>query len=70
VLWFSTLVSKAANLPAVSAALKRAGVRQQRTVEMAQGQKQSRFVAWTFLDAEQRQAWRDECWHGERSSAG
>lgn len=70
VLWFSTLVSKAANLPAVSAALKRAGVRQQRTVEMAQGQKQSRFVAWTFLDAEQRQAWRDERWHGERSSAG
>ena len=70
VLWFSTLVSKASNLPAVGAALKRAGVRQQRTVEMAQGQKQSRFVAWTFLDAAQRQAWHDARGKGERSSAG
>lgn len=69
VLWFSTLVSKASNLPAVSAALKRAGVRQQRTVEMAQGQKQSRFVAWTFQDEAQRQAWHDARGQGGRSSA-
>ena len=27
-----------------------------RTVAMAQGQKQSRFVAWSFLDAEARRA--------------
>ncbi|MCQ4272698.1 23S rRNA (adenine(1618)-N(6))-methyltransferase RlmF [Pseudomonas kuykendallii] len=70
VLWFSTLVSKASNLPAVSAALKRAGAHQQCTVEMAQGQKQSRFVAWTFHDAAQRQAWHDARGQGGRSSAG
>ncbi|TBU94468.1 23S rRNA (adenine(1618)-N(6))-methyltransferase RlmF [Phytopseudomonas dryadis] len=57
VLWFSTLISKSGNLPGVYAALKRAGALDIRTVEMSQGQKQSRFVAWTFLEAAQRQRW-------------
>ncbi|WPC04165.1 23S rRNA (adenine(1618)-N(6))-methyltransferase RlmF [Pseudomonas benzenivorans] len=57
VLWFSSLVSKASNLPGVQAALQQAGALSVRTVNMAQGQKQSRFVAWTFLTPEQRQAW-------------
>lgn len=57
VLWFSTLISKSGNLPGVYTALKNVGVVQSRTVEMSQGQKQSRFVAWTFLTAEQRQRW-------------
>ena len=59
VLWFTTLVSKAASLPVVYRALKAAGVEQSRTVEMAQGQKQSRFVAWSYLSARQQQAWRN-----------
>ncbi|WPO99286.1 23S rRNA (adenine(1618)-N(6))-methyltransferase RlmF [Pseudomonas sp. HR96] len=46
--WFSTLVSKASNLPGIEAALRKAGVRQHRVVEMGQGQKISRFVAWRF----------------------
>jgi 23S rRNA (adenine1618-N6)-methyltransferase len=29
---------------------------------MTQGQKQSRFVAWTFLDAAAQEAWRNERW--------
>ncbi|MCY1420118.1 Ribosomal RNA large subunit methyltransferase F [compost metagenome] len=57
VYWFSTLVSKASNLPGIQAALKKAGAVQTRVVEMGQGQKQSRFVAWTFLDQAQQQAW-------------
>ena len=57
VLWFSTLISKSGNLPGVYAALKKAGALETRTVEMSQGQKQSRFVAWTFLNSEQRQGW-------------
>jgi 23S rRNA (adenine1618-N6)-methyltransferase len=61
VLWFSSLVSKASNLPGAQAALKKAGAREVRTVDMAQGQKQSRFVAWTFLDAAARREWRG-CW--------
>ena len=57
VLWFSTLISKAGNLPGVYATLKEVGALETRTVEMSQGQKQSRFVAWTFHTAEQRQRW-------------
>ena len=48
-LWFTALVAKAANLPTIYAALKSAGARQQRTIAMAQGQKQSRLIAWSFL---------------------
>jgi len=47
--WFSTLVSKVANLPGIRTALREAGALDQRTLAMAQGQKQSRIVAWTFL---------------------
>ncbi len=57
VLWFTSLVSNSASLPAVRRALRQAGAREVRTVAMAQGQKQSRFVAWTFLDPEARAAW-------------
>ena len=57
VLWFTSLVSKASNLPAIEAALKKAGVKAQRVVEMGQGQKQSRMVAWSFQDSAQRQQW-------------
>jgi len=53
-LWFTTLLSKASNLPGVRGALQRAGARTIRVLEMAQGQKKSRIVAWTFLDAEAR----------------
>ena len=41
VLWFSTLVSKASNLPAIQTALKKAGVLESQVVEMSQGQKQA-----------------------------
>lgn len=62
VLWFSSLISKAGNLPGVYSALKKVGALQVQTVEMAQGQKQSRFVAWTFQTPEQQQAWRKSRW--------
>ncbi|MCX7192300.1 MAG: 23S rRNA (adenine(1618)-N(6))-methyltransferase RlmF [Proteobacteria bacterium] len=57
-LWFTSLISKSASLPAVYRALKKVAVQDYRTIEMAQGQKISRFVAWTFHDVAQRQAWR------------
>ncbi|MDI1308520.1 MAG: 23S rRNA (adenine(1618)-N(6))-methyltransferase RlmF [Methylotenera sp.] len=56
-LWFSTLISKAANLPSVYRALKNANALEVKTIEMTQGQKQSRIVAWTFLNAKQQRAW-------------
>ena len=49
--WFTTLVSKATNLPLVYRELKKVQTVAVKTVEMAQGQKQSRFVAWTFQTA-------------------
>jgi len=63
VLWFTTLISTSAALPAVQRALRQAGANEIRTVSMAQGQKQSRFVAWTFLDPAAREAWRTR-WSG------
>jgi 23S rRNA (adenine1618-N6)-methyltransferase len=62
VLWFSTLVSKASNLPAIQTALKKAGALDSQVIEMGQGQKQSRFVAWTFQTKAQQQAWRQARW--------
>ena len=46
--WFSTLVSKRETLPLVLRALTAARATDVRTVTLAHGQKQSRFVAWTF----------------------
>lgn len=62
VLWFSTLVSKASNLPLIQSTLKKVGAVETRIVEMGQGQKQSRFVAWTFHDKAKQEAWRAERW--------
>ncbi len=56
--WFTTLVSNSASLPAVHRALRQAEALDIRTVPMAQGQKQSRFVAWSFLIAEARRSFR------------
>ncbi len=57
VLWFSCLISKAGNLPLVQAALRSVGAAEQHIGEMSQGQKQSRFIAWTFHDRASRSAW-------------
>jgi 23S rRNA (adenine1618-N6)-methyltransferase len=60
--WFSSLVSKSANLPAIYAALKQARAQTHETITMRQGQKQSRLVAWTFLSPAQQTAWRKLRW--------
>lgn len=54
VAWFSTLVSKAGHVPLLQAQLKRLGAHSIQVVDMGQGQKRSRFVAWSYLDAQQR----------------
>ena len=65
IFWFSTLISKESNLPDIYRSLKRAGALDVRTMEMAQGQKKSRCVAWTFLDALAQQVWRQQRWLGK-----
>ncbi len=57
VLWFTSLVSRGDNLPELYRALTQAGAVKVVKKEMAQGQKQSRFIAWTFLDEAQRKRW-------------
>lgn len=58
--WFSSLISKKSNLPGVYKALQKAGAKQVRIIEMAQGQKSSRIVAWTFLSDAQMIHWRNK----------
>ena len=60
--WFTTLVSKKETLPGVYRALQTAGATVVRTIEMAQGQKKSRLVAWTFLSPAQQETWRKARW--------
>jgi 23S rRNA (adenine1618-N6)-methyltransferase len=47
--WFSTLVSKSAHLPGIRHALKLAEASEIKTIEMSQGNKVSRIVAWKFV---------------------
>jgi 23S rRNA (adenine1618-N6)-methyltransferase len=53
-LWFSSLVSKKDNLQPLSRILRKAKVAEFKVVEMAQGQKTSRFIAWTYIKESQR----------------
>lgn len=53
-LWFTCLVSKKDSLKPLSRLLKKAKVAEIRVVEMAQGQKTSRFIAWTYHPEGQR----------------
>ncbi len=46
--WFTTLLSKGEHLPMIERALAQARVTERRVAPMAQGQKQSRIVAWRF----------------------
>jgi 23S rRNA (adenine1618-N6)-methyltransferase len=48
-LWYSTLISKSSNLQNVYKSLKKVEAAEVKTIEMAQGQKVSRIVAWTFF---------------------
>lgn len=56
-LWFTTLVSKKENLPFIYKFLKDKKVCEIKTIEMNQGQKSTRIVAWTFLTKEERNLW-------------
>ncbi|RZL41237.1 MAG: 23S rRNA (adenine(1618)-N(6))-methyltransferase RlmF [Pedobacter sp.] len=55
--WFTSLVSKSENLGGIYAMLNRAEVAEIRTSEMSTGNKITRIVAWTFLNAAQQQDW-------------
>ena len=54
-LWFTTLVSKKDNLKNIYKLLNKVAATEIKTIDMAQGQKTSRIVAWTFLSPKQQQ---------------
>jgi 23S rRNA (adenine1618-N6)-methyltransferase len=60
--WFSSLISKATNLPKVYRALKQVNALEVNTFALFQGQKQSRVVAWTFLNPAQQLVWKQQYW--------
>lgn len=61
-LWFTSLVSRQENLPALEKQLRKAKVAQLRQVKMAQGQKVSRFLAWSFYTPDEGREWAQH-WH-------
>lgn len=52
--WFTSLVSRGDNLPPLYRMLTKVGALKVVKKEMAQGQKQNRFIAWTFMDEARR----------------
>ena len=46
--WFTTLVSKKSNLKPLEKSLQSAKAKQVKIIEMGQGQKVSRILAWQF----------------------
>ncbi len=63
VYWFSSLVSKNENIRPLKKRLIKLGARQIEVIEMSQGQKISRLIAWSFLSIEQQQKWAQERWN-------
>lgn len=59
-LWFTTLVSKQSHLKSLYKTLTKVNAADIKTIDMAQGQKTSRILAWTFLSDSQRKNWKFE----------
>lgn len=56
--WFTTLVSKKDHLKSIYKTLNKVEASNIKTIEMNQGQKISRLVAWTFLSENQQKNWK------------
>lgn len=59
-LWYTTLVSKQAHLNSLRKTLNKVNAANITTIDMAQGQKTSRILAWTFLTEKQQKEWKFE----------
>lgn len=57
ILWFTCLVSKKENLFKLNSLLKKTKAVEVKTIDMAQGQKVSRILAWTFIPQPNRESW-------------
>ena len=52
--WFTSLISKKEHLPSIYKMLKKVKVVEFKTIDMTQGQKISRIIAWTFWNKQDR----------------
>ncbi|QIZ85828.1 23S rRNA (adenine(1618)-N(6))-methyltransferase RlmF [Bermanella marisrubri] len=57
VLWFTSLISKKDNVSKLKLALKKANAIETKVIKMEQGNKISRFIAWSFLTDDERSDW-------------
>ena len=55
--WFTTLVSKKDLVKGMQVSLKKLGATEVKVINMGQGNKISRIVAWTFLSKEEQRNW-------------
>ncbi|WP_407557841.1 23S rRNA (adenine(1618)-N(6))-methyltransferase RlmF [Winogradskyella sp. 4-2091] len=60
--WFTSLISKEATLKPTYKILQKVDATDVKTIEMGQGNKISRFVAWTFLTKKEQKDWIAERW--------
>lgn len=56
-LWFTSLISKEVTLKPTYKILEKVNATDVKTIEMGQGHKVSRFIAWTFLTQEEQADW-------------
>ncbi len=60
--WYTSFISKEVTLKPVLSALKKMKALEVRSVKMGQGQKHSRFIAWTFLNETEQRNWKERHW--------
>lgn len=65
VYWFSSVVLKQSHLKSAYKTLQKIGVADIKVIQMGQGNKSSRILAWTFMNKAQQEAWRAERWKTE-----
>ena len=61
-LWFTSLISREVTLKPTYKILQKVNATDVKTIEMGQGNKVSRFIAWTFLNEEEQKEWKSERW--------
>jgi len=55
--WFTSLISKKENIRPMKVSLKKLGATEVKVIKMEQGNKITRFIAWTFLTPDQQIKW-------------
>lgn len=61
-LWFTSLISKEVTLKPTYKVLEKVNATDVKTIEMGQGHKISRVIAWTFLSEKEQKEWATKRW--------